>query len=101
MTGIQLVPGTMMCIMVPFIPETPRYLINHGKSEQGLNNLARLRNLSADHPYVQTEFREMEAQYHCEQHVHVGHNYSVVFKDVFTNRSNFRRFFLVSMMFLS
>lgn len=88
-----------MCIMIPLVPETPRYLINRGKSEQGLKNLTRLRKLPADHPYVQTEFQEIEAQYLHEQEAHKGHNYWVVLKDVFTNRSNFQRFFLVSPSF--
>jgi hypothetical protein len=85
--------------MIPFIPETPRYLINHGKSEQGLENLKRLRRLPANHPYVQTEFREIEAQFHYEQEAREGHSYWIVLKDVFTEKSNFQRFFLVSCMF--
>jgi hypothetical protein len=89
-----------MCIMIPFVPETPRYLINRGRSEQGLKNLARLRKLPSDHPYVQLEFREIEAQYLYEQETHKGHNYRIVLKDVFTDCSNFRRFFLVSMSFM-
>jgi len=32
--GIQLIPGVLMCLMIPFVPETPRYLINQGKSQQ-------------------------------------------------------------------
>lgn len=40
--GIQIIPGALLCLMVPFVPETPRFLINHGKSEQGLKNLCRL-----------------------------------------------------------
>ena len=84
-----------MCIMIPFIPETPRYLINHGKSEQGLENLTKLRKLPASDSYVQTEFQEIEAQYHAEQEVHAGHNYWTVLKDIFTDKSNAQRFFLV------
>lgn len=67
--GIQLIPGALMCLMIPFIPETPRYLINRGKSEQGLKNLTALRKLPADHPYVQTEYQEIEAQVRFEQEV--------------------------------
>lgn len=65
--GIQLIPGALMCMMIPFIPETPRYLINHGKSEQGLRNLTRLRKLPADHFYIQAEYQEIEAQVKYEQ----------------------------------
>lgn len=67
--GIQLIPGVLMCIMIPFVPETPRYLINHGKSEKGLKNLMKLRNLPAEHVYIQTEYQEIEAQVRSEQEV--------------------------------
>ncbi|GAM41025.1 hypothetical protein TCE0_041r13827 [Talaromyces pinophilus] len=80
--GIQLIPGVLMCMMIPFVPESPRYLINHGKAEQGLKNLSKLRKLPAEHPYVQLEYQEMAAQ------------------DIFLIKSNFRRFFLAVMLFL-
>lgn len=67
--GIQIIPGALMCIMVPFVPETPRYLINHGKSEKGLGNLTTLRGLPAEHVYIQTEYQEIEAQVRSEQEV--------------------------------
>jgi MFS family permease len=98
--GIQIIPGALLCLMVPFVPETPRFLINHGKSEQGLKNLCRLRKLPADHPYVQTEYQEIEAQVRYEQECYQGHSYWVVLKDIFTIRSNSRRLFLAVMLFL-
>lgn len=67
--GIQIIPGALMCLMIPFVPETPRYLINQGKSEKGLKNLVKLRKLPADHPYVQMEYSEIEAQTKFEQEV--------------------------------
>lgn len=74
--------------------------MNHGKTEQGLKNLVKLRRLPADHPYIQVEFQEIQAQVQYEQECFAGHNYWVVFKDIFTIRSNFRRFFLAVMLFL-
>ncbi|CAK1357892.1 unnamed protein product [Cercospora beticola] len=98
--GIQLIPGALMCLMIPFIPETPRYLINRGKSEQGLKNLMALRKLPANHPYIQTEYQEIEAQVRFEQAAHQGHNVWTIIQDVFGNKSNFQRFFLAVMLFL-
>lgn len=98
--GIQLIPGALLCMMIPFVPETPRWLINHGKSEKGLENICRLRKLPADHVYVQTEYREIEAQVIHEQECFAGHSYWVVLKDIFTSRNNFQRFFLAVMLFL-
>jgi len=37
--GIQLIPGALMVLMVPFVKESPRYLINKGKSESNLHSL--------------------------------------------------------------
>ncbi|GKZ21335.1 hypothetical protein AbraIFM66951_010124 [Aspergillus brasiliensis] len=98
--GIQLIPGVLMCLMIPFVPETPRYLINHGKEEQGLENLCRLRKLPADHPYIQTEYQEIVAQVKFEQERHQGHSYWVVLQDIVLIKSNSRRFFLAVMLFL-
>ncbi|KAB8276589.1 hypothetical protein BDV30DRAFT_224274 [Aspergillus minisclerotigenes] len=98
--GIQLIPGALMCLMIPFVPETPRYLINHGRSEEGIKNLCRLRKLPIEHPYVQTEYQEIEAQVRYEQECHQGHSYWVVLQDIFLIKSNFQRFFLAIMLFL-
>ncbi|KAJ5682851.1 hypothetical protein N7462_006016 [Penicillium macrosclerotiorum] len=98
--GIQLIPGVLLCLMIPFVPETPRWLINHGRSEEGLENMCKLRKLPADHEYIQTEYREIEAQVRHEQECFAGHSYWVVLKDIFTSKNNFQRFFLSIMLFL-
>ncbi|KAL4889023.1 hypothetical protein BDV59DRAFT_210573 [Aspergillus ambiguus] len=98
--GIQLIPGALMCLMIPWVPETPRYLINHGKSEKGLKHICKLRNLPPNHDYVQLEYQEIQAQVRYEQECYQGHSYWVVIKDIFTIKSNFRRFFLAVMLFL-
>jgi MFS family permease len=67
--GMQLIPGALMCLMVLFVPETPRYLINHNKGERGMKNLVKLRKLPAEHSYIQTEYQEIEAQVRSEQEV--------------------------------
>lgn len=92
--AIQLIPAGCMCIMIPFLLETPRYLMRIGKREQGLANLCKLRNLPADHPYVQLEYQETINQIDAEQEIHAGNSYLQIVKDVFTDATNFRRFFL-------
>lgn len=98
--SIQLIPGGLMCIMVPWLLETPRYLIRIGRSEQGLSNLSKLRGLPADHPYVQLEYQETANQIAAEQEIHAGNSYWQILKDIFTVPSNFQRFFLAVMLFL-
>ncbi|CBF73545.1 uncharacterized protein ANIA_11029 [Aspergillus nidulans FGSC A4] len=98
--SIQLIPGGLMVLMIPFVPETPRYLINHGKAEQGVKNLCQLRKLPPDHPYIQLEFHEIQAQVQFEQETFQGHSYWVVLKDIFGNRSNLQRFVLALLLFI-
>lgn len=98
--AIQIIPAGLMVLMIPFVPETPRFLINHGKPEQAMKNLTKLRKLDADHPYIQVEYREMEAQLLHEQEATQGHGLLAIAKDIFLNASNRRRFFLSIMLFL-
>lgn len=92
--SIQLIPAGCMCITVPFLLETPRYLMRIGKREKGLANLCKLRKLPADHPYIQLEYQETINQIDAEQKIHAGNSYRQIVKDVFTDASNFQRFLL-------
>lgn len=98
--AIQMIPGGLMVLMVPFLLETPRYLIRIGKKEQGLKNLCKLRNLPEDHPYVHLEYSETVHQIEAEQEIHAGNSYWQVLKDIFTVPANAQRFFLAFMLFI-
>ena len=65
-----------------------------------MQKLCKLRNLSSDHPYVRQEYVEICAQADAEQEVAKGANYWIVIKDIVTIRSNSRRFFLATTLFL-
>ncbi|KAK8089647.1 hypothetical protein PG997_004608 [Apiospora hydei] len=98
--AIQIIPGGCMFLTMFFVIDTPRGLISRGKRELGLKNLCKLRNLPADHPYVHQEYSEICAQVDAEQELTKGTNYWVVIKDIFTIRSNTRRFFLATTLFV-
>ncbi|KAK8048995.1 quinate permease [Apiospora phragmitis] len=118
--GIQIIPGGCMFLMMfceflikdfggrwvvltrddAVVIDTPRGLITRGKRELGLKNLCKLRNLPAEHPYVHQEYSEICAQVDAEQELTKGTNYWVVMKDIFTIRSNTRRFFLATTLFV-
>ncbi|KAK1751470.1 general substrate transporter [Echria macrotheca] len=50
----------ILILTLPFLPESPRWLINHGKAEQALRSLRFLRKGAYDEVAVQQEFEEMK-----------------------------------------
>lgn len=48
------------------LPESPRYLIKRGKHDNAAKALGRLRRLAADHPSIQAELAEIEANHEYE-----------------------------------
>ncbi|KAF9698914.1 hypothetical protein EKO04_003340 [Ascochyta lentis] len=89
--GIQVIPAGVLGALILLFPESPRWLIDHGRREEGLKTLARLHsNGNLDDPWVQEEFHQIEQA--------IEHEHSVAakgYKDLFTDRSSFRRLFLV------
>lgn len=58
---MQLIPGGLIAIAAIFVlPESPRFLIEKGQSDQARKTLAFLRNLPSDHEYVDYEVHEVE-----------------------------------------
>lgn len=56
----QCVFAVYILVLAPFLPDTPRWLMRHDKSEErGLTVLGRLRNLPIDHPLMQQEQDEI------------------------------------------
>lgn len=49
-----------------FLPETPRFLVKKSKHERALKSLVSLRRLPGDHPAVEAELAEIQANYNYE-----------------------------------
>lgn len=78
--------------MILLFPESPRWLIDHGKEEEGLRVLAKLHsNGNEDDAWVQAEFSQIQAAIAYE-HEHAAKGYMELFRDP----SSFRRLFLVA-----
>ncbi|KAH7095296.1 general substrate transporter [Paraphoma chrysanthemicola] len=90
--GIQVIPAGILASMILLFPESPRWLIDHGKKEEGLRTLARLHsNGDINDTWVQQEYNQIEHAIAIE-HEQEAKGY----KDLFTDRSSFRRLFLVT-----
>lgn len=85
--GIQLLPAIVLATLILGFPESPRWLIDHGRPEEGLHTLARLHaNGNAEDPWVKAEFAQIEEAITYD-HEHEAKSYT----ELFTNRSSFRR----------
>ncbi|KAF2818436.1 general substrate transporter [Ophiobolus disseminans] len=88
--GIQVIPAVILGALILLFPESPRWLIDHGRVEEGLRNLAKLHaHGDESDPWVQAEFHQIQDQLSFE-HEHEAKSYVELFKD----KSCFRRLFL-------
>ncbi|KAH7084546.1 general substrate transporter [Paraphoma chrysanthemicola] len=88
--GIQVIPAVFLAALILLFPESPRWLIDHGRVEDGLRTLAQLHaHGNENDPWVQAEFQQIQDMITFE-HEHEAKSYGELFKD----RSCFRRLFL-------
>ncbi|RAO73889.1 uncharacterized protein BHQ10_009901 [Talaromyces amestolkiae] len=59
--GIQLIPVGLLLIFMPFMIESPRWLASKNRNELAIKNLAWVRNLPEDHPYLLREMADIQA----------------------------------------
>lgn len=77
--------------MILVFPESPRWLIDHGKDNQGLKTLAKLHaNGNETDPWVRAEYQQIQ-QSIADEHA----NSAKAYKELFTDHSSFRRLLLV------
>ncbi|KAI1467853.1 general substrate transporter [Daldinia caldariorum] len=88
--GIQNLPALVLAALILLFPESPRWLVDHRRADDGLRTLARLHaNGDVHDPWVQAEFAQIKDTIRFERE-HEAKSYS----ELFTNPSAFRRLFL-------
>ncbi|KAI9149107.1 MFS sugar transporter [Paramyrothecium foliicola] len=85
--AIQIIPGAILGLLILLFPESPRWLIDHGRPDEGLKTLARLHAQgNVDDPWVRAEYEQIQESI-SEEHDHEAKSYL----ELFTDKSCFRR----------
>ncbi|KAK5791223.1 hypothetical protein VI817_006532 [Penicillium citrinum] len=88
--GLQILPAVILGLLITVFPESPRWLIDHNRGEEGLKTLAKLHaHGDESDAWVQAEYAQIQESITFE-HEHEAKSYV----ELFTNRSSFRRLFL-------
>ncbi|KAM0344125.1 hypothetical protein ACHAPU_007846 [Fusarium lateritium] len=88
--GIQNVPAVFLAALILFFPESPRWLMDHGRAEEGLQTLAKLHaHGDVNDAWVRAEFDQIQERLALE-HEASAKSYS----ELFTDKSCFRRLWL-------
>ena len=80
--GVQNVPAVILASLIMFFPESPRWLIDHNRADEGLHNLAKLHsNGDVNDSWVRAEFAQIQETLSYE-HEHEAKSY----KELFVNK---------------
>ncbi|KAJ7777154.1 general substrate transporter [Mycena metata] len=97
--AVQLIPGGMLFVGSFMMIESPRWLVSRDRNAAALTNLAKLRNLPEDAPYVVEEFAEIEAAIAHERGL-AGAGFFGPLKTVMRSRTLMYRILLGSSLFV-
>ncbi|KAG9240633.1 MFS quinate transporter [Calycina marina] len=93
-TILHLLFAGIILILSIFVLESPRWLAKVGRKEKAIANMCKLRQLPADHPYVQAELIDIEDQINREREASMGSGFLGPLKELFMIPANRYRIFL-------
>lgn len=93
-TSMHIMFAGIILILTLGVHESPRFLAKVNKPELAARTLAKIRNLPEDHPYVLTEFLDIQDQLQREKEATNGTGFLNTLKELFATRANLYRFML-------
>lgn len=70
--GVQLIPAGLLAIGIPFLRESPIWLLKKGRDDEALNVYGYYRNLPIDHHYIAEDVAFVRGQIQHERAVTAG-----------------------------
>lgn len=89
--SFQVVPASLLVILMFFQPESPRWLVKAGKADQARRNLSRLRQLPLDHEYISWEINTAQRQIEAENSLGANRSVWAKVQQAFTLPGNRQR----------
>ncbi|KAI1775820.1 putative MFS quinate transporter [Hypoxylon cercidicola] len=97
-TSLHIIFAGLIFILTFFQYESPRYLVKQGKHEKATENMAHIRHLPIDDPYVVSEIGAIRAAHEEELEATMGASWYGVLKEMFLIPSNLYRLYLSAMV---
>ncbi|MCJ1289880.1 hypothetical protein MMC34_001413 [Xylographa carneopallida] len=89
--SMQALPAILLSVGMFFCHESPRFLARQDDWEQASAILSKVRSLPVEHPYVQTELHEMQAQLEEERALIGGNSWWDIQREMWTISGNRKR----------
>ncbi|KAI1073410.1 putative MFS quinate transporter [Whalleya microplaca] len=97
-TSLHIIFAGIVIILTLFQYESPRFLVKQGKHEKALENMAHIRHLPIDDPYIISEVNAIRAAHDEELEATKGANWLGIVKEMFLIPSNLYRLYLSFMV---
>lgn len=75
--GVQLIPGGLVLLALPFLIESPTWLLKKQRHDEGVAAFAYIRNLAHDHVYIIEDVAFVKGQIDLERSIVVQGEYSI------------------------
>jgi hypothetical protein len=70
--AVQLIPAGLLALLLPLVKESPLWLLKRGREDEAYRVYSYLRNLPADHPYIEEDVAFVKGQIASERAVSTG-----------------------------